>query len=74
MRKGRMKYLFLIALGVILTPTAIQEAFETRQAFYIGGEWLIIPLFLLSCLVVDSFKGFYRDFKRSMKYDQRIDG
>ena len=63
MRKGRVKYLFLIAIGVILTPTAIQEAFETRQAFYIGGEWLLIPLFILSGVLVDSFKGMVREVR-----------
>lgn len=74
MRKGRKKYIALIAIAFLLTPSAVDAAFEARQAFHFGSEWLLVPLAVLMGLVVDSFKASYIEYKRSMNYDQRIDG
>lgn len=56
MRKSRRKYVVLIAVAFLLTPGAVDAAFEARQAMHFGGEWLLVPLAILSGLVVDSFK------------------
>lgn len=74
MKKGRKKYIVLIAVAFLLTPSAVDAAFEARQALHFGGEWLLVPLALLIGLVIDGFKDLYRDFERSIKYDKGIDG
>lgn len=70
MKKGRKKYVVLIAVAFLLTPSAAETAFEARQSLQFGGEWLLVPLAILVGLVSDSFKAFYIDFQRSMKYDE----
>lgn len=55
-RKGRIKYVVLVAIAFLLTPSAVDAAFEARQAIHFGGEWLLIPLAMLIGLVVDSLK------------------
>ena len=56
MKKGRKKYIFLISIAFLLTPSAVDSAYEMRQAMHFGGEWLLVPLAMLIGLVVDSFK------------------
>ena len=56
MKKSRKKYIFLIAIAFLLTPSAIDAAYAARQAIHYGGEWLLVPLAILIGLVVDSFK------------------
>lgn len=56
MKKSRKKYLVLIAIAFLLTPSAVDAAFEVRQALHFGGEWLLVPLAVLVGLVIDSFK------------------
>ena len=68
------KYIVLIAISILLTPNAVEAAYEARQALHFGGEWLLVPLAVLMGLVVDSFKASYIEYKRSMNYDRRIDG
>lgn len=61
MRKGRMKYVLLVAIAFLLTPSAVGAAFEARQALHFGGEWLLVPLAVLIGLVIDSFKDMLRE-------------
>ena len=63
--KIQKKYLVLFGIGMILTPVAVKEAFEVRQAFEFGGEWLLIALFPMMGLVVDSFKELYEESKKA---------
>lgn len=56
MRKGRMKYVVLVAIAFLLTPSSVDAAFEARQALHFGGEWLLVPLAILIGLAIDSFK------------------
>lgn len=56
MKKCRKKYIFLIVIAFLLTPSAVDAAFKARQVLHFGGEWLLIPLAMLIGLVVDSFR------------------
>lgn len=56
MRKGRKKYIVLVAIAFLLTPSSVDMTFKARQAMHFGGEWLLVPLAVLVGLVVDSFK------------------
>ena len=56
MKKSRKKYIFLIAIAFLLTPSAVDAAFEARQAMHFGSEWLLVPFFILIGLAIDSFK------------------
>ena len=73
MKKSRKKYIFLIVIAFLLTPISVQEAYEMRQAMHFGGEWLLVPLFILVGLVVDSFKELIKEvqkqWERSWCYD-----
>lgn len=64
MRKSRKKYLVLIAIAFLLTPSAVDAAFEARQAMHFGGEWLLVPLVILIGLVVDSFKALIKEVQK----------
>lgn len=64
------KYLIAIIIGILFTPSAVSYAVEQRQYFAIGSEWLLIPLFLLVSLTLDSMKELYREFIRSTEYDK----
>lgn len=67
MRKGRKKYIVLVAIAFLLTPSAVKAAFEARQALHFGGEWLLVPLAMLIGLVVDSFKEMVKEAQKAMK-------
>ena len=73
MKKSRKKYIVLIAIGFLLTPSAVDAAFEARQALHFGSEWLLVPFFILIGLVVDSFvemvKEVQKQQERSWDYD-----
>lgn len=56
MGKGIKKYIVLVAIAFLLTPSSVDAAFEARQALHFGGEWLLVPLAILVGLVIDSFK------------------
>ena len=56
MMKIKGKYLFLIAIGALLTPAAVSMAFESRGSLHFGGEWLVLPLFIFLGVIVDSLK------------------
>ena len=62
-KKVSKKYVIAILIGIVLTPTAVSQAYEIREGFYIGGEWLIIPLFILVLLVWDNFKLFVKEIQ-----------
>ena len=64
MKKEKKKYIVLIAVAFLLTPSAVKAAFEARQALHFGGEWLLVPLAILSGLVVDSFKELGKEMQK----------
>ncbi len=55
-KKIEGKYIVLIAIAILLTPSAVKAAYEARQALHFGGEWLLVPFAVLMGLLVDSFK------------------
>ena len=61
MKKSRKKYIFLIAIAFLLTPSAVDAAFEARQAMHFGGEWLLVPFAILIGLAIDSFKAIVKE-------------
>lgn len=67
MRKNRKKYIILIAIAFLLTPSAVDAAYEARQAMHFGGEWLLVPLAMLIGLVVDGFKEMAKEAQKTMK-------
>ena len=60
-----MKKLYVIAiiLGAILTPMAHKAATSYRGYTAIGGEILLIPLFMLLILAADQAKEVMAEFK-----------
>lgn len=72
MRKSRKKYIVLIAIAFLLTPSAVDAAFEARQAMHFGGEWLLVPLAILIGLVVDSLKEMVKEAQKAMKRSERL--
>ena len=66
MKKGRLKYVVLIVVAMLLTPTTVAKVAELRNGFYIGGEWLLVPSAILISLLIDSFK----DLKVALKEEQ----
>ena len=62
-KKVSKKYVIAILIGIVLTPSAVNQAYEMREGFYIGGEWLIVPLFILVLLVWDNFKLFVKEIQ-----------
>ncbi len=50
------KYIVLITISILLTPSAVEAAYQARQAFHFGGEWLLVPLAVLMGLVAGTFK------------------
>ena len=71
--KIKKRYLMLFMIAVLLAPVAAEHAYEMRQAFHVGGEWLLIVLFPLLGVLGDSVKGLWNDFKRSFEHDATID-
>ena len=67
MKKSRKKYIFLIAIAFLLTPSSVASAYEMRQALHFGGEWLLVPFAMLIELVVDSFKEMVKEAQKAMK-------
>lgn len=67
MRKSRKKYIVLIAIAFLLTPSAVDAAFEARQAMHFGGEWLLVPFFILIGLVVDSLKEMINEARKQQE-------
>lgn len=61
MKKGRKKYIFLIVIAFLLTPSAVESAFEARQAIHFGSEWLLVPFAILIGLAIDSFKAIVKE-------------
>lgn len=64
MKRGRKKYIVLIAIAFLLTPISVASAYEMRQALHFGGEWLLVPFAILIGLAVDSFKGTIRETEK----------
>lgn len=64
MRKSRKKYIVLIAIAFLITPSAVKAAFEAREALHFGGEWLLVPLAMLIGLVVNSFKDIVKEAQK----------
>ncbi|QEH69755.1 hypothetical protein EKH84_15675 [Cellulosilyticum sp. WCF-2] len=60
---------WLIILAIMLTPQMVVEATVDRGYFAIGGEWLLIPLILLSYLVIKSFIDFIKGAEEIDKRD-----
>lgn len=58
------KYIVLITVSILITPNAIEAAYQARQAFHFGGEWLLVPLAVLMGLVVDSFKDIIKEVQK----------
>ena len=73
MMKIKGKYLFLTAIGALLTPAAVSMAFESRGSLHFGGEWLLIALFLLLGSIGDSIKDSWCELKGSFERDSTID-
>ncbi len=49
---GEKVKIYAVILGAALTPFAIQSAAEIRGYDAVGGEYLLMPLFLLiACLI-----------------------
>lgn len=67
MKKSRKKYIVLIVIAFLLTPTVVSEAYEMRQALHFGGEWLLVPLAIVVGLVIDSFKELIKEAQKAMK-------
>lgn len=63
MLKGRLKYIVIIAVAFLLTPIAVEQAYEARQALHFGGEWLLVPLGILLSVLYDSFVDFISIYK-----------
>ena len=70
MKKGRLKYVVLIVVAMLLTPTTVAKVGELRNGFYIGGEWLLVPVAILIGLFVDSCKDFLSASKEATDYDR----
>lgn len=70
MKKGRLKYVVLIVVAILLTPIAVAGAREFRDGFYIGGEWCLVPLGILVGLFIDSCKDFWKASKEVAGYDR----
>lgn len=58
------KYFRALLLGMLITPTAIKYAGEQRGYLAFGGEFLIIPLFLLLALMWDQAKDMIEEIKK----------
>lgn len=65
MNKKIKKYLLLLAVGALILPIGITEAFEQRQAFFIGGEWLLLIIPGLIRVGIDSVKEFIATWRGS---------
>ena len=72
MKKSRKKYIFLIVIAFLLTPSAVDSAYEMRQALHFGSEWLLIPLAMLIGLVVDSFMQMVKEAQKATKRSERL--
>ncbi len=48
--------IFAIILGILLTPFAVLSATEARGYNAIGGEYLLVPLFLLIAYLIEEVK------------------
>ncbi len=59
------KYIVLITISILLTPNAVEAAYQARQAFHFGGEWLLVPLAVLMGLVADSFKDLIKEVENN---------
>jgi stage V sporulation protein SpoVS len=62
-------WLYVIAFGVglILTPVAIRSAYAARGYFAVGGEYLVLPLALLTAMLIDELKTAINVFVASTK-------
>lgn len=47
-----IKNWILIAVGLMLTRIAVKSCYEQRGEFYIGGEWLILPVMLVTVYLI----------------------
>ncbi len=48
--------LYAVILGTLLTPVAVISATEARGYSAIGGEYLLVPLFLLIAQIIEEVK------------------
>ena len=53
-QKYIIKSCLTITLEVILLKILIEECYIQRKGFYIGGEWLIVPIVLIAIRIVPS--------------------
>jgi len=53
-QKYIIKSCLIITLEVILLKILIEECYIQRKGFYIGGEWLIVPIVLIAIRIVPS--------------------
>ena len=53
-QKYIIKSCLIITLEVILLKILIEECYIQRKGFYIGGEWLIVPIVLIAICIVPS--------------------
>lgn len=70
MKKGKLKYVVLSTIAFLITPTTLEKVADLRNGFYIGGEWLLVPLAILIGLFIDSCKDFLSATKEATEYDR----
>ncbi len=58
--KLKIEYLIAIAIGILVTPGAIFNAYIERGCRAYGGELLIIPALLLLVFLVNQIKEMWR--------------
>lgn len=46
---------FWITVGLVLTRFAVEKCYEQRGGFFIGGEWFILPLILMTKYLIPAF-------------------
>ena len=52
MKKYIAKFWFFLIIGILLTRYEVERMYEVRGGFYIGGEWLTVPLIILVTVFV----------------------
>lgn len=60
--------IFKIGLGLVITTEAHIKATESRGYNAIGGEFLIVPLIILTKYLVVGLKDFYKEYKWEIEY------
>ena len=46
---------FWLTVGLVFTRFAVEKCYEARGGFFIGGEWFILPLILMTKYLIPAF-------------------